>query len=435
MALFHKKKQVDVPEPEEEPLSLPGAPETDMSGRRSIGDHRDYLCSLVQAVPPVAMDLPRAVGLAVCEDIHAPHDVPVVTTASMDGYALDSSSTRMAGRPGALEVQVDRHPPTPVTPGTAVRVMAGSLLPEGTDCVLPLDLLDVDGDIVLFSPVKRWAGTCLAGSDYGTGEVLVRNGTILHPGIISMLASAGIDEVFVRPRPKVTIIAVRADEDQRAEIERRALANGAQEIASLDATAAAIESATRALDADVTITFTNTTSDTEITRLVTNAAHGADLVLATSDRMADGQQDLVSSILPRMGGTDFARIAMEPGANQGFALIDPSLVPLVVLPAGPGPALMSFLAFVCPLLRKLSGLPQADVIRAETDRPIARHPDSTTFVAARLARVGGRPVLSRAGMGDVTHTVDLAMADAIAVVEAGDEPVPTGMPLMCWRLR
>ncbi|WCC80363.1 molybdopterin biosynthesis protein [Cutibacterium equinum] len=435
MALFHRKKQIDAPEPEEEPLRLPGAPETDMSGRRSIGDHRDYLCSLVQAVSPVAMELPRAVGLAVCEDIHAPHDVPVVTTAAIDGYALDSASTKLAGRPGAVEIQVDRRPPTPVTPGTAVRVMAGSLLPEGTDCVLPLDLLDVDGEIVLFSPVKRWVGARLAGSDYGAGEVLVRNGTILHPGIISMLALAGIDEVFVRPRPKVVIVALRADESQREEVEKRARANGAQEVGSLGATAAAIESATRALDVDVTVISTTTSNEAEVTRLLSNAGRGADLVLATSDRMVAGQQDAVSSVLPHMGGSDFARVAMEPGANQGFALLDPSLVPLVVLPAGPGPALISFMAFVQPLLRKLSGLPPTDELKAETDRPIARHPDSTTFVPVRLARVGGRPVLSRAGMGDVTHAVDLSMADAIAVIGAGDEPVPTGMPLVCWRLR
>ncbi|GAE76207.1 hypothetical protein JCM18918_1981 [Cutibacterium acnes JCM 18918] len=55
-----------------------------MSDRRSVDDHRDYLCSLVQAVPPVAVEVPRAVGLAVCEDVHAPHDVPVVTTAVID---------------------------------------------------------------------------------------------------------------------------------------------------------------------------------------------------------------------------------------------------------------------------------------------------------------------------------------------------------------
>lgn len=434
MALFHRKKQVEAPEPEAEPLGLPGAPETDMSDRRSVDDHRDYLCSLVQAVPPVAVEVPRAVGLAVCEDVHAPHDVPVVTTAVIDGYALDSASTRMAGRPDAVEIQVDRRPPSPVIPGTAVRVVAGSPLPEGTDCVLPPDLLNVDGDIVLFSPVKRWAGARLAGSDYGRGEVLVRNGTILHPGIISVLASAGIDEVFVRPRPKVVIVAVRADEDQRAEIERKARANGAEDIASLDATAAAIESATRALDVNVTVVSTNTSSDSELTRLLANAGRGADLVIATSDRIVVGQQDPVPSVLPPMGGTDFARVAMEPGANQVFALIDPGLVPLIVLPVGPGPALVSFMAFVQPLLRKLSGLPPVEKLKAETDRPIARHPESTTFVPVRLARVGGRPVLSRAGMGDVTHVVDLSMADAIAVVGAGDEPVPTGMPLTCWRL-
>jgi len=84
MALFHRKKQVEAPEPEAEPLGLPGAPETDMSGRRSVDDHRDYLCSLVQAVPTVAVDVPRAVGLAVCEDVHAPHDVPVWAVVNDD---------------------------------------------------------------------------------------------------------------------------------------------------------------------------------------------------------------------------------------------------------------------------------------------------------------------------------------------------------------
>jgi len=54
MALFHRKKQVEAPEPEAEPLGLPGAPETDMSGRRSVDDHRDYLCSVVEAGPPEA---------------------------------------------------------------------------------------------------------------------------------------------------------------------------------------------------------------------------------------------------------------------------------------------------------------------------------------------------------------------------------------------
>ncbi|WP_410954042.1 hypothetical protein, partial [Pseudomonas aeruginosa] len=91
----------------------------------------------------------------------------------------------------------------------------------------------------------------------------------------------------------------------------------------LDATAAAIESATRALDVNVTVVSTNTSSDSELTRLLANAGRGADLVIATSDRIVVGQQDPVPSVLPPMGGTDFARVAMEPGANQVFALIDP----------------------------------------------------------------------------------------------------------------
>lgn len=434
MALFRRKKRVDEPEPVVEPLGLPGAPDTDMSGRRSVADHRDYLCSLVRAVPPVAVDIWRAVGLAACEDVRAPHDVPLVSTASIDGYALNSGSTRMAGRPGALVVQVDRRPPNPVMGGTAVRVMAGTLLPPGTDAVVPLDLLDVDGDITLFSPVRRWEGTRLAGSDYASGEVLVRTGTILHPGTVALLAAAGVDEVFVRPRPRLTLLSLGVSAEEREQMLERSDPDGRGGVVILDTTAAVIEAAARDAEIDVRAVPLGSANQEEVARAISEAVATSDIVVTTTDRMVAGQQDPFSEALPGLGATDFARVAMEPGANQGFALVDPDLVPLVVLPAGPGPALVSYLAFVEPLLSKLSGIDEVSEQHAETDRPIARHPTSTTFIPVRLARVGGRPVLSRAGMGDVNHVIDLAMADAIAVVGAGDEPVPTGTPLVCWPL-
>ena len=81
----------------------------------------------------------------------------------------------------------------------------------------------------------------------------------------------------------------------------------------------------------------------------------ADLILTTGG-VSQGDYDIVKAVLPELGATDFASVAMQPGKPQGFGLIGEDRTPIVMLPGNPVSAFVSFEAFVRPVIRKLMGV-------------------------------------------------------------------------------
>ncbi|MEA5665574.1 MAG: molybdopterin biosynthesis protein, partial [Cutibacterium granulosum] len=136
MALFRRKTVEPTEEPVETVEALPQPPAGDDQGRRSVQTYRDYLLSLVPPLEPFGMGITDALGLAVCENVPSPIDVPRRTVASFDGYALMASSTKSAGRPDKLRLQLDRRPPIPIIGGTVVSIQGGQELPRGADAVV-----------------------------------------------------------------------------------------------------------------------------------------------------------------------------------------------------------------------------------------------------------------------------------------------------------
>lgn len=423
MALFRRKK-TEQPEPAEEaPLRLPGAPAEDANGYRAVDAHRDFLLGKVRPLAPFGLRIGDALGLQLCEDVPAPADVPHLTTAAMDGFAFDSAAGRRAGDPDPVHLQIDRRPPTPVVPGSAVWVRAGAEMPEGTDCVVGADVLDEEGRVSISSPVQTWSGCRLAGSDFAAGDVISGRDAVLNPGLIALLASAGVDKVLARPRPRVVVLGTGGG--QRPDDEGVPL---------LDATAQIVAAAARQTGCHVwTVSAAGQGTD-ELRETLTDQLIRADLVLATSDRMVATEQDPVAGLLPGLGASDFCQVAMTPGAFQGFGLVDPDLVPVLVLPPGPGAALASFQAFARPILSKLAGRSLGTgEITAEAGGPLSGVEDLTTFAPVRITRRQGHPLASRVGYGDPARLVDLARADALAVIPPGGA-VAAGGEVTCWSL-
>lgn len=421
MALFRRKKDVEAADPvEERPQGLPGAPADDEHGRRPFEEYRRYLCSLVEPLHPFGLGISDAFGLSLCENVPAPDDVPRETTAAIDGFALDCSATRLAGRPDAVAVQVDRRPPTPVAHGTAVEVMAGARMPAGTDCVVSHDHLDPDGVLQILEPVRQWSGCRLAGSDFSADETLLVEGTTIHAGSVALLAEAGVDKVLARPRPRVVVLGTGGGSGARA----------------LDTTARVVAAAAHVAGAHVWRVEVDPTDTDDLVETITDQLIRADLLLATSDRMVPGDRDPVAEVLPRLGATDFCQVAMEPGSVHGFGLVGPERTPVLVMPSGPGAALASFHAFALPLLRTLSGVDgEDDEVLVETAVPL--HPDEgvNTFLPVQWRTVSGRRVITPAGLGDLSHVPDLADADALAVLRPGRAEIPVGATVTCWPLR
>lgn len=423
MALFRRKKTEQPVVEEEAPLRLPGAPADDVNGRRALEAHREFLVSTVKPLTPFGLSIGDALGLELCEDVPAPADVPHLTTAAIDGFAFDSAATTRAGNPYPVHLQIDRRPPRPVVQGTAVSVRAGAELPEGTDCVVGPEVLDEEGKVAVDAPVPAWSGCRLAGSDFASGEVISAEGSHLNPGRIALLAAAGIDKVLARPRPRIVVLGTGGGERP----------DGGS-VPALDVTAQIVAAAARNTGSHVWLVEAGDAEPAELRETLTDQLIRADLVLATSDRMVATEPDPVGTLLPELGAADFCQVAMTPGSFQGFGLIGPELVPVMVLPPGPGAALASFHAFARPVLNRLAGgAPRGWEIAAEAGSLVVEASDLTRFVPVRLEERNGRFIASQAGHGDPARLADLARADALAVVPAGLR-IDVGGDVTCWSL-
>jgi molybdopterin molybdotransferase len=108
-----------------------------------LADCRDLLAARPAMSVPVAASL----GFVLATDIVAGADLPAFASSAMDGYAV-----RAGDVPGLLrvigEVAAGQTPVVAVGPGTAVRIMTGAALPDGTEAILPLEEVEQRGGVL-----------------------------------------------------------------------------------------------------------------------------------------------------------------------------------------------------------------------------------------------------------------------------------------------
>jgi molybdopterin molybdotransferase len=160
------------------------------------------------ARPLASLSLPVGDALrhVLAEPVESRVDLPMFTQSAVDGYALhsaDSTSTlRVVG-----EIAAGSIAEIELTRGTAARIFTGGALPRGADTCARQEIVDRNGDdIRIQKPLAPGADTRFMGEEIKRGAKLVDAGQRLHSGMIASLSMAGIDEVVVRPRPRVAVI-------------------------------------------------------------------------------------------------------------------------------------------------------------------------------------------------------------------------------------
>ncbi|MGE4472660.1 MAG: molybdopterin molybdotransferase MoeA, partial [Sulfuricurvum sp.] len=157
--------------------------------------------------------LGNALGRILAEDIVAQEDYPLHPTSSMDGYAIvhsdleefESFIIHGDNPAGADEIGS-------VMSGVCIKTFTGSLMPEGSDTLVPIENVRVEGDeIVIEKPVPKGFAVRPVGESYREGEVLISKGTKLGFAEIGVLA--GINRVMIRVTqpPRVAIIATGSE--------------------------------------------------------------------------------------------------------------------------------------------------------------------------------------------------------------------------------
>lgn len=423
MALFGRKKSpAPLPAPEPEP-TLPPAPEEGPLGTRTVADQRAYLLSMIEPLMPFGMRLLDAWGLSLCEDLTAEGNLPAVEEAECDGYAViatdveeisPGSATRLVIRPDVHKV------------GAVVPVLAGQPLPEGADAVLPLGHGEVDGDVLLVHrAVRSGDHVRAAGADAVDGEVLVESGRRLDARIIGLLAGAGFDKVFCRPRPRVVVLAVGELRPGAGVVELDAAQrrDAASHMVAALAKADGAQVWREAVPGDDPAAVSETVSDQLIR---------ADLMIVCGG-VANGPDGLLGQALAKLGPIEFTEVAMEPGGQQGFGLIGQDQIPLLMLSSAPTSAYAAYQVFGRPMLRKLMGARQVipEAISCILDGEISAGESGFRLVPGRMRREAEslhvRPLAGAGGLDVLTD------ADVLIAVPDGGSDVANGQAVECWR--
>ncbi len=145
----------------------------------------------------------EALGRVVAEDVVSPVDLPAFDQSAMDGFAFASTT------PGVCRIVVTvaaGEKGEGVKAGEAVRIFTGAPVPSGTVAVARQEDCGREGESVFLLP-----GVCLAGGDNirvrggvcSSGDLLVKAGERISPGIVALLASTGIGWVEAVHRASV----------------------------------------------------------------------------------------------------------------------------------------------------------------------------------------------------------------------------------------
>jgi len=156
-----------------------------------------------------------SLGRVLAQEVVSTASIPVFDNSSMDGYAVRWSDIAVV--PTRLRLVGDvpaGSDADPVAgPGECVRIMTGAALPTFADTVVPVEQTQDEGTdvVVLEAPDGKGAYVRKAGEDVGRGAVVAEAGATISPGVAGAVAAVGVEQVAVRPRPRVSV-GVTGDE-------------------------------------------------------------------------------------------------------------------------------------------------------------------------------------------------------------------------------
>lgn len=355
------------------------------------------------------LPLDAAAGRTLAGEVHAPGDLPPWDNSAMDGYAVRSEDCRgEAVLPIAGYQTAGGRDASSVPPGGAVRIMTGSPIPEGCDAVVPFEEAEeTDGSIHVPGPVRPRQHIRYRGEDVRAGALVLRDGTVLRPPEISLLASFGRAMVPAYRKPRVAILSTG---DELVELGDPP-GHGKIVNSNSHALAAAIAEA-----GGEPILLGIARDEREDLRTRVSEGLAAD-VLVTSAGVSAGDRDLVRDVLAELGVENvFWKVLVKPGGPTAFGVA--GRTPVFSLPGNPVSSLITFEVFVRPALMKMTGspCPVKTPVKAILGEPVKKKAGKTQFLRV-IVEWGEEGCVARtAGDQNTGILRTLVRADGIAVL-------------------
>jgi molybdopterin molybdotransferase len=349
------------------------------------------MLTLVRPLPAVDHPVSDSLGCVLAASVVAATNVPPWPVATRDGYAVRAVDT-MPARPSASVrlgviggVAVDNRT-DPLAVSCAIRIVTGAPLPAGADAVVPAECCRAgpDASVEIVGAVDPGEFVASAGAEFEAGTPVLRADTVLGPPELAVLAALGHARVRVIPRTRVAVLATGTELSTPAGV----VSTGKLHPSNVTL----VQGMVAAFGAAVASVRVVSDDPGELSSALRDAL-AADLILTTGGT-GRSSSDLVGRVLADQEADTLWKTPVRGSKPAAFRLLrQPTtgrLVPHLALPGRPIAAMVAFILFAYPLLRRLSGLPPSRPryrwarLAAEIHGVPGRH----RYVPVRLERRG-----------------------------------------------
>ena len=317
----------------------------------------------------------QALGRVLAQDVISPISVPAHDNSAMDGYAFNAAQLR-SDSPLTLKIagtlRAGAGWALPVAPGECIKIMTGAIMPHGLDTVVPQEFVSGNDTSITIPTGILHAGDNrrLRGEDLMQGQPALRQGQLLTPAALGLLASLGIEQVSVWRKLRVAYFSTGD--------EILSLGQAPREGAVYDSNRYTVFGLLSRLGCEVIDMGVVRDEPAVLEAAFTRAAQQADAII-TSGGVSVGEADFTKLMMKKLGDVAFWKIAMRPGRPMAVGRIGGAV--LFGLPGNPVAVMVTFLAFVRPALLQMMGstVGAPPMLKAHSMEPLRKKPGRTEY--------------------------------------------------------
>jgi len=376
-------------------------------------------------IEPVArietISINDASGRVLAEDVVAKYNIPPFDRAAMDGYAVKAKDTFNSGQlsPRVLKLIGELHagevPEKRINAGECIQIATGAMMPAGADAVVMVEDTEAEnGRVKVFKSSYPGANIGRKGEDIKKGVSVGREGFVLEPGRVGVLASQGINQVKVYEKPKVAVLPTG---EEVVEVGKKLNRGQVYDINSHTISSVVME------NGGIPVRIGIAGDSLEELESTISQALKSDLVVLSGGSSV-GERDLLVDVLQDWGEILFHGIQVRPGKPTLFAMVQGK--PLMGMPGYPTSCLINTYLFILPAVRTMAHLPprRGETVEARLSRRIPGSVGRKQFLTVKIDGDEAVPVFKESGAITSVAEADgyIEIAQNIDILEKG-EPV------------
>ena len=352
------------------------------------------------------------------EEVTSLLNSPPFKRSAMDGYAIQAEDTFgfSETKPAQLKlvdtIGAGQVSNVLIKSGEAVKIATGAPIPTGANAVVMEEYTMYDGDLLeVEMTVKPGENISPMGEDIKEGDVVLKEGRILRPQDLAIIASAGYSQVKVFKKPKIGIITTGNEL-----VMPRSNIRGAEIINSNHYTFKAIVESSMAIPTLVHCFDSHKLVEEEFERLLETQ----DALISTGGT-AISKGDVVIDVTDKMGEVLIHGVALRPGKPFGFGIIHEK--PVFMLSGYPVAAMVQADVFVRNSLHKMQGIEnEPQLVSKIASRKIPSSLGRTDYIRAKTEENMVRPLKIK-GSGIIRSMVE---SNSYIVIEENLEGIGEG---------